>query len=277
MQHVGRVPRLEVTQSLSAQSSFGALDGRKASQSCYARRWHIRAVQRRSRSDRQLQLIDSLLEVYNTATKGISLRPRPVHLDALVESVITEMQPLLSKQQATVCTTISTKRHTLKSQVVIETQSLKIICTAHGAGKEHDFNLFKRSKVKPIESIEVLADKGYQGIRKIHGSSYTPIKKSKKLTLTPSEKETVLRAARPSGLGAQHPYRQLAKQRIYVEHVIRSLKIFRILAQPYAAHSRHRLLCRLGKLCFPHRRRRFGLRFNLISSLYNYGLNFAIA
>ena len=112
------------------------------------------------------------------------------------------MQPLLSKQQATVCTTISTKRHTLKSQVVIETQSLKIICTAHGAGKEHDFNLFKRSKVKPIESIEVLADKGYQGIRKIHGSSYTPIKKSKKLTLTPSEKETVLRAARPSGLGA---------------------------------------------------------------------------
>ena len=137
------------------------------------------------------------------------------------------------------------KRHTLKSQVVIETQSLKIICTAHGAGKEHDFNLFKRSKVKPIESIEVLADKGYQGIRKIHGSSYTPIKKSKKLTLTPSEKEY---------------NRQLAKQRIYVEHVIRSLKIFRILAQPYR-----------------NRRRRFGLRFNLISSLYNYGLNFAIA
>ena len=60
-------------------------------------------------SDRQLQLIDLLLEVHNTATKGISIRPRPVHLDALVESVITEMQPLLSKQQATVCTTIPTK------------------------------------------------------------------------------------------------------------------------------------------------------------------------
>ncbi|MBE9170950.1 IS5/IS1182 family transposase, partial [Pleurocapsales cyanobacterium LEGE 06147] len=35
---------------------------------------------------------------------------------------------------------------------------------------------------------------------------------------------------------------------------------FRILAQPY-----------------PNRRRRFGLRFNLIAGLYNRGLSFAIA
>ena len=60
-------------------------------------------------SDRQLQLIDSLLEVHNTATKGISLRPRPVCLDALVESVITEMQPLLSNQKAIVSTIIPTE------------------------------------------------------------------------------------------------------------------------------------------------------------------------
>ena len=73
-------------------------------------------------------------------------------------------------------------------------------------------------------------------------------------------KETALRAARPGGLGAMHPYRELAKHRIYVEHVIRCLKIFRILAQPY-----------------PNRRRRFGLRFNLIAGLYNCGLNLAIA
>ena len=86
------------------------------------------------------------------------------------------------------------KRHTLKSQIVIETQSLRIICTAHGTGKEHDFQLFKRSKVKPIESIEVLADKGYQGINKIHGFSYVPIKKPKNKVLTSLQKETALRA-----------------------------------------------------------------------------------
>jgi len=77
----------------------------------------------------------------------------------------------------------------LKSQVVIETQSLKIICTAHGTGKEHDFKLFKQSKLKLIESIEVLADKGYQGISKIHGTSYIPIKKPKKKDLSPRQKE----------------------------------------------------------------------------------------
>ena len=128
---------------------------------------------------------------------------------------------------------------------MIEAASLKIICTKHGKGTEHDFQLFKSSKVRPLESIEILADKGYQGIKKIHSLSFTPKKKPKKKSLTLKEKE----------------YNQeLAKQRIYIEHVIRCLKIFRILAQPYR-----------------NRRRRFGLRFNLISGLYNCGLDLAIA
>jgi hypothetical protein len=38
--------------------------------------------------------------------------------------------------------------------VIIDTQSLKVICTAHGIGKEHDFQLFKRSKVKPLSREE---------------------------------------------------------------------------------------------------------------------------
>ena len=69
----------------------------------------------------------------------------------------------------------------------------------------------------------MLADKGYQGIKKIHNLSYTPIKKTKKKSLTLSEKEY---------------NRELAKHRIYIEHVIRAIKIFRILAQPYRNHCR---------------------------------------
>ena len=133
----------------------------------------------------------------------------------------------------------------MKSQVVIETESLKVICAAHGKGKKPDFQLFKSSKIKLDKSIEILADKGYQGIKKIHNSSYTPKKKPKNKSLTSQEKEY---------------NRELAKRRIYVEHVIRCLKIFRILAQQYR-----------------NRRRRFGLRFNLISGLYNCGLDLAIA
>ncbi|OCY12237.1 MAG: hypothetical protein BEV12_02565 [Microcystis aeruginosa CACIAM 03] len=49
--------------------------------------------------------------------------------------------------------------------------------------------------------------------------------------------------------------RQLSRERIIIEHIHRSLKIFRILS------SRYR-----------NRRRRFGLRFNLIAGIYNYEL-----
>ncbi len=38
------------------------------------------------------------------------------------------------------------KRHTLKSQVVVDKKSKKIICTAFSNGKRHDFRLFKESK-----------------------------------------------------------------------------------------------------------------------------------
>lgn len=64
------------------------------------------------------------------------------------------------------------KRHTIKSQLVIEQQSLKILCTAHGTGKENDFQLFKRSHVHPLPEVEILADKGYQGLNTIHSCSY---------------------------------------------------------------------------------------------------------
>ena len=49
--------------------------------------------------------------------------------------------------------------------------------------------------------------------------------------------------------------RQLSRERFVIEPIIRRLKIFRILAERYR-----------------NRRKRFGLRFNLIAALYNHGL-----
>lgn len=40
------------------------------------------------------------------------------------------------------------KRHTLKAQVIIKQENKQILCTAYGKGKEHDFKLYKRSKVR---------------------------------------------------------------------------------------------------------------------------------
>ena len=117
----------------------------------------------------------------------------------------------------------------------------QIICTAHSKGREHDFRLFKNSKVRLREDIECLGDKGYQGIHKLHCKSRIPKKKLKGGKLTSEDKKS---------------NQELAKIRILGEHIHRKLKIFKILS-----------------LTYRNRRRRFGLRFNLIAALYNYELH----
>ena len=129
----------------------------------------------------------------------------------------------------------------MKSQVVINGRTRRVICTHHGRGPVHDFALHKRSRVEPHESLEVLADSGYQGLSKLHEKSKTPRKKPRKAGLTDEQRQG---------------NRELASRRVVVEHVIRRLKIFRIVAARYR-----------------NRRRRFTLRFNLIAGLYNYELS----
>lgn len=124
---------------------------------------------------------------------------------------------------------------------MVDGRTRQVICTAHGRGPTHDFALYKQSKLELHESLELLADSGYQGLDKRHDKSQTPKKKPKKGQLTKDEKRA---------------NRELSRRRIVVENVIRSLKIFRILLERYR-----------------NRRRRFSLRFNLIAGLYNFELN----
>lgn len=82
-----------------------------------------------------------------------------------------------------------------------------------------------------------LADKGYQGLAKLHPHSCTPTKKPAKSQLEVAERQ----------------YNQmLASLRVVAEHTNRRLKVWRILAERYR-----------------NRRRRFGLRFNLIAAIVN--------
>lgn len=135
------------------------------------------------------------------------------------------------------------KRHTFKSQLVINLSTRTIICTAYGKGRRHDFRLFHASGVRFHEQTEGLGDRGYQGIHKLHPKSQTPKKKPRKAKLSVADRQY---------------NRELAQRRVVVEHVNRQLKIFKILAERYR-----------------NRRRRFGLRCNLIAALYNYKLGLA--
>jgi hypothetical protein len=128
----------------------------------------------------------------------------------------------------------------LKSQLIICEESSEIIATFFGKGKTHDAKLFERSKVRLGKEIEIKADSGYQGLQKKHAKVLLPKKNSKLKKLTKEEKKA---------------NQKLASKRVKVENVIRRLKIFRILGEKYR-----------------NRRKRLGLRFNLISGIYNYEL-----
>ena len=94
-----------------------------------------------------------------------------------------------------------------------------------------------------VERVQVLADKGYQGLGRYHTNSCIPHKKPRNSQLTKKHKRE---------------NKEQSRRRVRVENVIRHLKIFRILS------SRYR-----------NRRKRFSLRFNLIAGLYNYELKLA--
>jgi len=81
------------------------------------------------------------------------------------------------------------KKHTIKSQVVVDKASRKVICTNFSNGKKHDFKLFKESKVRWVKTTQGLVDSGYTGITKIQSRTKLPKKKSKKRPLTQEEKK----------------------------------------------------------------------------------------
>ena len=117
----------------------------------------------------------------------------------------------------------------------------QILATDFCLGGQHDFQLFKQGYNAVAEQVCILADAGYQGLTALHSNSQTPAKKSKLHPLS-SEQKT-----------ANH---KLSRKRILIENIIRKLKIFRILSERYR-----------------NRRKRFGLRFNLIADIHNLELN----
>lgn len=87
----------------------------------------------------------------------------------------------------------------------------------------------------------VVTDTGYLGLQKIHKNTKMPKKKSKNKPLTKIEKKE---------------NKNLSSQRVPNEHVIGALKKFKIISDRYR-----------------NRRKRFGLRFNLIAGIYNFELD----
>jgi len=116
-----------------------------------------------------------------------------------------------------------------------------VLCTSFSNGKRHDFKLFKESKVRWVKEVRGLVDSGYTGIKHLQANTGVPKKSSKKRPLTKEEKIE---------------NRKISSERVLNENVIGMLKRFKIITDRYR-----------------NRRKRFGLRFNLIAGIYNFELS----
>lgn len=124
--------------------------------------------------------------------------------------------------------------------MVVAKTTKVIVCTNFAKGKKHDFRLFKESKTHILPTISAVVDTGYLGMQKIHSNTSMPKKRSKKHPLSVEDKKN---------------NRKISSDRVLNEHVIGSVKRFKIVSDRYR-----------------NRRKRFGLRFNLIAGIHNYEL-----
>lgn len=97
------------------------------------------------------------------------------------------------------------------------------------------------SKVRLKAGTKASVDSGYQGFQHDHPNTAKPFKKTKRKPLTKEQKRA---------------NKEQARERIPVENVIGAVKRFKLLSERYRS-----------------RRKRFGLRINLISAIYNWQID----
>lgn len=107
------------------------------------------------------------------------------------------------------------KQHTFKGQVITLPEGEDIVDVEVGKeGKASDVNMFREQQKKFNSEQKFVGDKGYQGGNCIK----TPQKKPRGKELTDSQKDA---------------NKVISSERIYVEHVIRLIKIFRVAKERF--------------------------------------------
>ncbi len=112
------------------------------------------------------------------------------------------------------------KRHTVKTQVLVNKKGLIIHNTRHKKGSQHDYDIWKKTRPYIPPDVEAETDSGYQGMQKDFPSlkSRLPIKKHRGEPLAEKDKKH---------------NKELAKERVVVEHTISRIKKFNIIGTKF--------------------------------------------
>lgn len=110
--------------------------------------------------------------------------------------------------------------HTRKNQLISLPKGTDIVDVVIGEkGPRSDSKLFEETQAELPETLQFTGDKAYVGRR----NTTTPIKKPRGGQLTQAQKDF---------------NRQVSQKRVYVEHLIRVIKIFRIAKEEFRMRSR---------------------------------------
>jgi len=120
---------------------------------------------------------------------------------------------------------------------VICVLTLAILSLVVGKDRQHDFSVFKDSRLLLHPDALLLVDSGYQGMHKHHQNSTLPVKKKKGQPLSAEDKAH---------------NKTLSKQRVFIEHINRRCKIFRIVKEVYRGKHKN-----------------YSLNWNLVAALVN--------
>ena len=132
------------------------------------------------------------------------------------------------------------KKHTLKTQVIFNPQLKQIVSIQIEDGRKHDLNIARKHLKEMIIYPYIMTDLAYKGFHQIKSKLLIPIKKPKNMKLSKEAKRI---------------NKEISRRRIPIEHINSKLKAFRILGERYR-----------------NRRKRFGLRMNLIAGMVNWML-----
>lgn len=136
------------------------------------------------------------------------------------------------------------KRHTLKTEIRTTLEGRIVHVSKSHPGATHDFTVFKGEE-RPLKESRLFVDSGYQGIADIHPNADFPYKSSKNKPL--DAKEKAYNTA-------------LSRIRVKVENVFAQIKTFKILSDRYR-----------------NKRKRYGVKFNIIAGLVNLKNGFEVA
>jgi hypothetical protein len=112
------------------------------------------------------------------------------------------------------------KRHTVKTQLMVNNQGIIIHKTDHKKGRRHDYDIYKRNHPVTPKKVVNVFDLGYLGVEKDFSEQLSSMSNRKKRNLDLSQEE-------------KEYNKNHSRKRIVIEHTICNLKKYRIFADVF--------------------------------------------